>query len=215
MDRIEEGAVRMPNNPSAVVSGESHDEHGDIFEETDDDLPIYRLDPRNPSHRDDLYDANLDEEDEVYVYKHMRGGVEENLTVLQPNNDPEQSTSTKKTIKAYKPRTSDAVLSCPCCFNIVCMDCQRHSKYMNQFRAMFVMGVTVDWHSRLVYDQDQNALIPKPDLPNQQIPPEEEEFLHHEDGEYFSVRCANCRTQVAALDMNEELYYFHGCLESS
>ncbi len=34
------------------------------------------------------------------------------------------------------------------------------------------------------------------------------------EGEYFSVGCTNCGTQVAALDMKNEVY-FYGCLESS
>ena len=143
----------------------------------------------------------------------MRGGIEENVTVVETKENSEAST---RQIKALKPRNSDAVLSCPCCFNIVCMDCQRHTKYTNQFRAMFVMGVTVDWHARLIYDEKQQALIPKPDIPKEQVPEEEEgEYPKNEPGEYFSVLCLNCHTQVAALDMNEELYYFHGCLESS
>ena len=196
---------------SAVVSGDSHDD-GDIYDETDDES-LFRKDPVNPTQNDEFYDANLDDEDEVYVYKHMRGGVQENFKIIsQPKGD---QPSESKSIKAYKPRNSDAVLSCPCCFNIVCMDCQRHQKYLNQFRAMFVMGITVDWHSRLVYDEDQEALVPKPELPDEHVPEEESDFLRHKDGEYFSVLCANCRTQVAALDMKEELYYFHGCLEST
>ena len=204
---------------SAVVSGDS--DHN-IFDDTSDEenAELYRIDPSNPVNKDELFDPNLDDEDEVYVYKHMRGGIQENVKIVQQPKEQQQQqqqelTSTK-TIKAYKPRTSDAVLSCPCCFNIVCMDCQRHSRYLNQFRAMFVMGIIVDWHSHLVYDEDQQALVPKPELPDQQVPPEETDYLHqHTDGEYFSVICANCRTQVAALDMKEELYYFHGCLESS
>jgi len=33
--------------------------------------------------------------------------------------------------------------------------------------------------------------------------------------EYYSVECSECRTQVAALDMNDEIYHFFDCLESS
>jgi hypothetical protein len=212
-------AVHRPHHGhnSAIVSGDSLDEHGDIFDETDEEeTAMYRMDPSNPANKDDLYDANLDEEDEVYVYKHLRGGVQENLKILSQQQQQQQQQQDTKTIKVYKPRTSDAVLSCPCCFNIVCMDCQRHQQYLNQFRAMFVMGISVDWHSRLVYDEVQQVLVPKPELPNQQVPPEETDFLRHDaEGEYFSVLCANCQTQVAALDMNEELYHFHGCLESA
>lgn len=35
---------------------------------------------------------------------------------------------------------SDAILSCPLCFTTLCVDCQQHAYYENQFRAMFVMN---------------------------------------------------------------------------
>lgn len=35
---------------------------------------------------------------------------------------------------------SDALLSCPLCFTTLCIDCQQHAVYDNQFRAMFVMN---------------------------------------------------------------------------
>ena len=188
---------------SRVVSGES-DDGG----ETDD---LYAIDPSNPEHADPLFDENLDGEDEAYVYRNMRSGVRETITVVQNQTTGEKTT---KKISVYKPRYSDAQLQCPCCFQIVCMDCQRHTKYQNQFRAMFVMGISVDWQSKLVYDESQKALVPKFEDPNQ------EETLHgdfpnHVEGEYFAVLCANCQTQVAALDMKDEVYHFHGCLESS
>jgi len=40
--------------------------------------------------------------------------------------------------------TSDAFLSCPCCFTMVCMNCQRHEQYPGQYRAMFVTNCTED-----------------------------------------------------------------------
>jgi hypothetical protein len=218
-----------PDQAEHLVSGDS--EQGDIFNEHDEEA-MYRLNPNNPSTQDDLYDANLDDEDEAYVYKHMRGGLQETVSVIrrQANNDqddddenapssPKEGTTTQS--KMYKPRNSDAVLSCPCCFNIVCMDCQRHERYSNQFRAMFVMGIAVDWNLRLVYDDEQKVLVEKPQLPHQQVPldgyyldDDNDDDVGRQD-EYLSVSCASCRTQVAALDMKEEVYHFYGCLESS
>jgi hypothetical protein len=257
MMNIDEDEPLPPADPphghtwsAAIVSGDS-DGSEDIFEETDDDYLDPDPDPNtsnttttgtNPeaptnaaaaaaaAADDQLYDRNLDEEDEAYVYKHLRGGVEETVTVKNQTTDTNTSASTttaKKQVKIYKPRTSDAVLSCPCCFNIVCMDCQRHTRYTNQFRAMFVMGITVDWHRRLRYEEAQQALVvitdpqqeqqQQQDRPNQVVPPEAEFIppFHQEDGEYFAVLCETCKTQVAALDMKEELYHFHGCLESA
>lgn len=215
---------------------------------------------RNSQETDLFYDENLDEEDEAYVYKHMRGGIRENVTVnitsdkdaaiggkdcdddngindITSDSDNEQRKALRKQmVQMYKPRHSDAVLSCPCCFNIVCMDCQKHKRYANQYRAMFVMGVVVDWKHILVYDETHRALVSKIEHHPNAIEEEEEnsnewqlaetngEFslasnnngiLRAKKGEYYAVECAACRTQVAALDMTDEVYYFHGCLESS
>ena len=46
-------------------------------------------------------------------------------------------------------RVSDAILSCPCCLEIVTIDCQRHDRYADQFRAMFVQNIRVDTESTL------------------------------------------------------------------
>ena len=42
--------------------------------------------------------------------------------------------------KARQGRKSDAILSCPGCFTTVCIDCQQHERYENQFRALLVMN---------------------------------------------------------------------------
>jgi hypothetical protein len=131
-----------------------------------------------------LFDNEADDEDEAYVYKHLRSGVMEEITVLRHNSDglaPSTSnvdataTSTirtdgllssvkrkqqKQKLQALKPRHSDAVLSCPYCFYIVCMDCQRHEYYKNQYRAMFVMNIAVRWDMPLQYDTINRCLIP-------------------------------------------------------
>ena len=107
---------------------------------------------------DDLYDANMDDENEAWVYKYRRGGVEESVKIQRPGG---QTTKLEQAV-LLKPRNSDAVLSCPCCFEIVCMDCQQHERYLNQYRAMFVMNIRVDWNHELVYSEAQNGLVDKP-----------------------------------------------------
>ncbi|GAB4817238.1 hypothetical protein N2152v2_004284 [Parachlorella kessleri] len=61
----------------------------------------------------EFYDPAADEKDEKWMAKHRRGHM------------------------------SDAVLSCPLCFTTLCIDCQQHARYENQFRAMFVMNCKV------------------------------------------------------------------------
>eukprot|EP00985_Skeletonema_marinoi_P027162 scaffold21860_cov117-Skeletonema_marinoi.AAC.1 len=159
---------------------------------------------------EDFYCSNMDDEDEAYVYKHLRSGREEavhvryqqqqeqseeqqmadsksmnddsskdnssdqatsNLESASNNNgtngeeEPQLPSATATTqtdslqsnnmlhqARLLKPRTSDAILSCPRCFNVVCMDCQQHERYSNQYRAMFVMNIGVDWTKKMMYD---------------------------------------------------------------
>lgn len=152
---------------------------------------------------DPHYDENQDEEDEAWVYRHMRGGrAEEVMMAVQSTRGRAQEDELEPTkaggggggegtkmtdaadsqeqqqrappqdragarpappdmskVMMLKPRNSDAVLSCPCCFTIVCMDCQRHVKYTNQYRAMFVMHIGVAWHKRLRWDDSLGELV--------------------------------------------------------
>lgn len=48
---------------------------------------------------------------------------------------------------------TDAQLSCPLCFTTVCLECQRHAKYLNQFRAVTGINVNVKHDEFLTLDQ--------------------------------------------------------------
>lgn len=260
-----EAVVTSADESTATSSSIDGDNDHSSDDSDDDEKPLH-------DHPDDLFDDQADEEDEAYVYKHLRSGIEESIKVQIVSNKSthteeevniqeqgsvpiEKQRSAKKTtssasIKALKPRHSDAVLSCPCCFNIVCMDCQRHEKYDNQFRAMFVVGITVQWDLRLVYDSSCKRLVPASGSsitprvslsvseqsnshednnnigPGEIIPLDEQDTLcskyiseqkNQSSNEtiYYTVCCANCQTTVAALDMTDEVYYFHGCIASA
>lgn len=181
-----------------VTSGESE------LDSSDDEMAFKYGDMANPQ-IDDLYSENLDEEDEAWVYRHMRGGVEETVMLKKPNS------SKLEQAKLLKPRNSDAVLSCPCCFAIVCMDCQQHEKYENQYRAMFVMNIGVDWNHELIHCDKSHALIDKPPTPDNHVPDPDDT----KEQVYYYVYCAACKTQVAALDMQEEVYHFYGTIASA
>ena len=169
------------------------------------------------------YDNNADDEDEAYVYKNLRSGTTEAVTI---QNNASSSSSHQairtETIQAYKPRHSDAVLSCPCCFVVVCMDCQRHERYQNQFRAMFVMNTNVNMQETWKFNDLQQGLV-KTNQPaaaaavsvsvgvaGTVVPCDVEEQVV-----YHTVNCANCQTQVAVFDRMEEVYHFTGCLAST
>ena len=238
----------------AVVSGDS--DGGDLSDEdeillspqshphykaTQDNSGIHESEEtKNSQSEENLYDEHLDDDDEAYVYMNLRGGKRGHDSNSNNSKDkkvasPSGKQDGAKTVSTTPPppgvtkaRNSDAVLSCPCCFNLVCMDCQRHERFHNQFRAMFVMGIEVDWEHRLVYDDKAHGLVRYEPQPNstaagspasQIVAPDQ----HHPDaivpieGEtiYYVVSCASCHTMVAALDMNDEVYHFYDCLAST
>jgi hypothetical protein len=216
---------------------------------------------------DELYCANMDDEDEAWVYKYLRSGKEEPVFVRTlhgnqkadamqegdttadrsesrvnaSNSAPQDQTQdfaakqssamlNEQTQKALllKPRNSDAVLSCPRCFTTVCMDCQQHEKYANQYRAMFVMNIGVDWNKRMIYDDALGGLKLAPltnerSANNNMDAAEIPDKIPHDLGNssdiekkelYYSVHCGYCQWEVAALDMSDEIYYFFGCIAS-
>ena len=214
---IENGRV-MQQDP-IVTSGESDE---GVMDESDEEDRGFQF-VRETVQRDALYDENADDDDEAYVYQYLRSG----------SADPTQVASGKhggsNSKKIVKPRSSDAVLSCPCCLSIVCMDCQQHDKYENQYRAMFVMNIMVRWDVRLKYDANQSLMVPFEENTSLQEgsndantprvvedhPEENKETNSDEDVIYYKVCCSNCHTPVASLDMTEEVYHFYGCVASA
>ena len=203
----------------AVVSGESEgpSDDEDIFHaaESDDeevDATTNQDVTAIPQGDGFLYDENLDEEDEAYVNQHLRGG--------QQKSSKNAKSETANSIQ--KPRNSDAVLSCPCCFRILSLDTQKHAKYSNQFRAMFVMGISVDWQHLLKYDDKVQGLVryypttqTSSDSSATQVVAPDHAVNENDDPIYYAVSCANCQTMVAALDMTDEVYHFYDCLAST
>ena len=91
---------------------------------------------------------------------------------------------------------SDAVLNCPACFAVLCLDCQRHEVYENQYRAMFVLNCTVDNSQRLKYPMSKRGAKKKK--------------KDDEDEELFNlVKCDLCSTEVAVFDKDEVYHFFN------
>jgi hypothetical protein len=350
----EEAAAAAEAAEANVVSSSDHEHHPAgaaaaspaaapayrTYDSSDDDGPARR--PANPIVPDPHYDENQDEEDEAWVYRHMRGGRAEEVAVVasgmrgadagvdanslggtqpsfgdqdgvvsrdenagqqqqqqqQQQQEPRAQDGGGKARPAppdmskvlmLKPRNSDAVLSCPCCFTIVCMDCQRHVRYCNQYRAMFVMNIGVSWHKRLRWDDGAGELVvvdavgvgtsdgaaaacsttstrtSSTDAGNMDLDlddsgsavggdgdvpdavpgdsceegqrPQKNQMRgraadaktnetaanasrncapREGDGEiYYSVHCVSCHTEVAYLNMEDEVYHFVNCLAAS
>ena len=185
--------------------------------------------------KDHLYDENADKEDEAFVQQHLRQGVTPSLHDQSTARSPDQSGTSNTERQNITKSKTDTVLSCPCCFLTVCMDCQQHERYPNQYRAMFVMNIIVRWDLVLAYDRRQKLLVPyqqpttaasssNQETSNVSIIPQRDRDLNPmqsndtittEDEIYYTVCCANCNTQVASLDMRDEVYHFSGCLVSA
>ena len=113
---------------------------------------------------DPLFSAEADDEDEKWVLE-KRGG-----------------------------RRSDAILSCPCCLEIVTIDCQKHAARDDQWRAMFVRNVRVD-----------ESVAYRPASSNGKNAPD----LENGDGSYFRALCDACGTPVGVRDADEVYHFFN------
>lgn len=220
--------MNQNNEESVIVSDVPHDH----FEMSDSDDEGNSVKYNIPA-KDELYNPNGDEEDEAYVYKNLRGGVQETVRVRKLENgnvNDDEKRFALEQAKLMKPRSSDAILSCPCCFTIVCMDCQRHERYKNQFRAMFVMNIGVAWDKHVYpenkdendgndVEEEEKHVLKKARNESDRIPNHDDDDINNsaksEENPYYSVYCNSCLTEVAALDMSDEVYYFFGCLVSA
>jgi len=135
---------------------------------------------------DPLYNEKGDDDDEKWVAK--------NLAKFMP-----------------KGRQTDAVLNCPCCFALLCLDCQRHDTYINQYRAMFVRNCKT-LPKEIKYKRQH-------DTENEERPYEFiDRIMVEDEGMYFDeiyhpVVCAVCETELAILD-DEEVYHFFNVIPS-
>ncbi|KAI8971239.1 E2F-associated phosphoprotein-domain-containing protein [Pilobolus umbonatus] len=137
------------------------------FDSDDEDPPTQRQDKEVLNDEELMYDPELDDKDEDWVNK-------------QIEKDSFNTTEEK----------TDAILSCPMCFTTLCYSCQRHEKYSNQFRAMFVRSCHVVKNERY---KPKNA---------------------SEDEYYYKVVCDTCGIQVAMMD-EDEVYHFFNVIATS
>ncbi|XVE49717.1 hypothetical protein DITRI_Ditri01bG0103500 [Diplodiscus trichospermus] len=126
------------------------------------------------STKPEFYDPDLDDKDELWVQNKRKG------------------------------RISDAVLSCPACFTTLCLECQRHEKYVTQYRAIFVVNCKIE------NDKVRQEGI-KPRKGKRRRESSENEAA---GGEIFkSVCCSVCSTEVGVID-EDEVYHFFNVLPS-
>ncbi|XBH79109.1 hypothetical protein VPH35_105156 [Triticum aestivum] len=110
--------------------------------------------------------------------------------------------------KQRKGRTSDAVLSCPACFTTLCLDSQRHEKYVNQYRAMFVCNckVKTDQILREGKGKRKNRKVTAVDSATPEVA--------NKGPVYHPVCCEICSTEVGVFD-EDEVYHFFNVIPSN
>ncbi|XP_014673916.1 PREDICTED: E2F-associated phosphoprotein-like isoform X2 [Priapulus caudatus] len=142
-----------------------------------------------------LYDPGMDDDDQNWMDEQRQQYLSKN--------------GTKKVGKPVKPLpSSDAVLNCPACMTLLCMDCQLHETYKNQYRAMFVFNCRVDKTQYLKY--------PSKTRQHRRSLNAEVELESKSDGDverFHPVMCGVCKTEVAVYDASE-VYHFFNVLSS-
>lgn len=136
-----------------------------------------------------LYDPIADGEDEKWVEEQRKEYIG-----LASRNDSQHSTTDSGAMKSTQ---SDAVLNCPGCMTVLCLDCQRHEVYKTQYRAMFSLNCKIDWSEKVTgkrgdckKEKKEKSLASEPDI-------------------FFNVRCSVCNSQVAVYDEDEVFHFFN------
>jgi len=161
------GASRLVPGEFAGPSASAHwrsDSDSESDASSDEGAVARRPSARAAFDDDPLFSAEADDEDEKWV-RATRGG-----------------------------RQSDAILSCPCCLEIVTIDCQKHAARDDQWRAMFVRNVRVD-----------ESVAYRPASSNGKNAPD----LESGDGPYFRALCDACGTPVGVRDADEVYHFFN------
>jgi hypothetical protein len=113
---------------------------------------------------------------------------------------------------------SDAVLNCPSCMTLLCLDCQRHDKYKTQYRAMFVLNCVVVQDEFLTYKEPATRIRgrgkkKRKGKTSEATDADSSEQIPEIESKYNPVRCQECNTEVAVYD-KDEVYHFFNVISS-
>ncbi|XP_061368641.1 uncharacterized protein LOC133311595 [Gastrolobium bilobum] len=125
----------------------------------------------------EFYDPDLDDKNELWIHKKRHG------------------------------RDSDAVLSCPACFTTLCLECQRHEKYLTHYRAIFVVNCKIENDQVLRQNISRSGK-------RKRTGRLDGSDAHSNNIETFKqVCCSVCSTEVGVID-EDEVYHFFNVLPS-
>lgn len=129
---------------------------------------------------DPLYDPTLDDEDEVWMQRARQG------------------------------RVSDAILNCPGCFTTLCIDCQQHEEYKEQYRAMFVINCQVEAQATVKPTVPKNSTGKRGRSGRRK-----DEAAGSSEPACHQVCCGVCGADVGVMDPQDGLYIFYNVFPSN
>ena len=165
----------------------------------------------------DAQNWDSDEEDYLDDWDKKKSANEEKVNdelFYDPDMDDEDQKWVEEQRKQYAPKSfpgakekplpnSDAVLNCPACFVLLCLDCQRHDVYEHQYRAMFVQNCDIDKTQQLKYPKTKQKRSKGKKKTKELIIDGGDDDLFH------PVKCNRCNTQVAVYDKDEVYHFFN------
>eukprot|EP00049_Salpingoeca_infusionum_P026452 m.25738 g.25738 ORF g.25738 m.25738 type:complete len:249 (-) comp8759_c0_seq2:1117-1863(-) len=189
----------------------------DDEDEEDEDVATRRLVAKidQPERRaltnDELfYDPDMDDEDMDWVA--AQRSHESDAQTVQDAQALDISTMSavkaKNLAQGVKPALhSDAILNCPACLAMLCLDCQRHDIYPTQFRAMFVENCAVT--DRVVHQPDATVRKQGRKDKRKEEAGEVESDVPLSEDVFRIVECATCGTEVAAMGLDEVVHFYN------
>lgn len=218
-------------NSQPSSSGEKCQRYDDIYFDSDEE--IEKKDSDNSfkqvlSNDELFYDPEMDRRDQMWMDErrlnpmllHSSKKRKNKVKNTKKNNEVDSNNSLNDNMKRkklqnsknHRAHKSDTILDCPACMTTLCIDCQKHDIFPNQYRAMFVMNCTIDFTERFRYPQ--NAGQKK----NHKVSLHGDKssivsLAEKKDDIYYSVKCNECRTQVAMYD-RDEVYHFFNIISS-
>uniref|UniRef100_A0A5S6QS48 E2F-associated phosphoprotein n=1 Tax=Trichuris muris TaxID=70415 RepID=A0A5S6QS48_TRIMR len=140
--------------------------------------------------------------------------------LYNPTDDEDNQKWIDNHRRSYQPRgssamplpRSDAVLNCPACMALLCLDCQRHVQYSSQYRAMFVENCAVKFDESLTIKQITDKKKRRKGKWNKRAnsPTAAADEMKNR---FHPVVCQICGTEVAVFD-SDGVYHFFNVLAS-
>lgn len=211
LEEKEEAKRKKKKEGSAASAGGNKEDREDkydpiYFDSDDDEVPEEQVPGRSKKKQTDdelFYDPDQDDEDQLWVDNVRRNYL--------PGHEPSEASSGSSRDKPKPLPNSDAVLNCPACFAVVCLDCQRHETYPDQYRAMFVLNCNVDQTQKLKFPLSKKAAKKKRSKGGGGGAGSES--LGREDADdaedYNPVKCEACSTEIAVFDKDEVYHFFN------